>query len=600
MGAVTKMDGTPLDQRKLPHNIDAEQRVLGAIFNENDWLAGIANHVVADDFNDPLHGEMFDTARQMIESGRAANPVTLKQYLGEIMVGNVSCFDYMMELWNVAPKKQFDAIEFAKIVKDNAIKRATLNFLRDAEQRIEEGHPADSGIVLLDYCEAGLASIRPMRAGTSGFVSFDKSAQKAVDIASSAYQRGAVLPGLSTGLKAVDDVLGGLQKTDMIVIAGRPAMGKSAIATNIAYAVARDLLVQREAGEKTGVVGVISLEMSDDQVAGRILSERSYISTHRLRRGGVSESEIERFANAAEELRSLPIETDSTPNLSISQIAMRARHLAKRKGLALLIVDYIQIIEGGARKRENRVQELAEITAGLKGLAKELEVPVVALAQVGRQVEQRPDKRPRLSDLKESGTIEQDADVVMFLYRHEYYLKPEEPKPGTEDHVRWQDEMDRCRGRAEIIVAKNRHGPSDTVHVGYDATVTKFKDELPDDIAAAPREKRDRQEVRRFKDGSLEALGVLRGLAITASVENDGHVDTQKGARLVPYRLWKTKCADQSLDPDRSDASITTKMEAWVNDLRGMVNGQQKWPALVARGRSGDEIYVWLTEAGAK
>lgn len=597
MGAVMKMDGSPLDQRPLPSNIEAEQELIGAVLLKNEHYGRIAGEIAADDFYDPLHREVWDLIAGLIEAGKLASPVTVKPHLEGLMVGDLPIGSYLARLVADCPLDPSAVSGIAKAIADLSLRRREFLILEEALGRILDNRVEDTGVTILDDIMGELESTRPTRAGQSGFVSFDKSAQKAIDKASAAYARGGVLPGLSTGLIGLDDALGGLNKTDLITIAGRPAMGKSAIATNIAYAVGRDLLAKRQAGEKTGVVGVISLEMSDDQVAGRILSERSYVSTHRLRRGKASEKEMEQFIAAAEELRSLPIETDSTPYLSISQITLRARNLAKRKGLELLIIDYVQIVQGSGKKSENRVRELSEITAGLKWLAKELEVPVVILAQVGRQVEQRPDKRPRLSDLKESGSIEQDSDVVMFLYRHEYYLKPEEPRPGTQEHAQWQDDMDRARGRADIIIAKNRHGPEETIHVGFDANVTRFKDELPEEVAAAPREKRERQEKRSFKAKSPSALQVLRGLTITASIENDGHVNARKGTRIVPYSVWKAKCAEDHMDPDRTEASIATQMETSLRDLRG--DGTD-WPPLVLRGGSREESYVWLTEAGSK
>lgn len=597
MGAVTKMDGTPLDQRPLPNNIEAEQALIGALLLRNEHYAKVSFEVSADDFYEPLHREAWALMVELIEANKLASPITLKPFMEGIIIGDVPVSAYLARLCAECPVDPTAVIGYAKLIADLSVRRRAFIAMEEAMARILKNRADDTGAKLIDDLEATIEDIRPARAGHTGFVSFDRAASKAVETAARACQRGAVLAGLSTGLHVLDDALGGLAQTDLIIIAGRPAMGKSAIATNIAYAVARDLLARAEAGEtRPGVVGVISLEMSDDQVASRIIAERSRISGWRLRKGKVSEEEFAAFTAAADELRRLPIETDATPNLSLSQIAVRARNLAKRKGLALLIIDYLQLIEGGGRKAENRTRELAEITAGLKGLAKELNIPVVALAQVGRQVEQRENKRPQLSDLRESGSIEQDADVILLLYRDEYYLKQQEPKPGTEAHNDWTLAMERAHGRAEIIIGKNRHGPTATVEVGFDGTLTQFKDDLPEDSVSAPRgePKRERHKKLVLIKEATEAFGVLKNLLITSSIENEGHVDkAPKGAKLVPYTLWREKCAEVLLDSDRGEKAAAALMEKVVKDLRAPSSGH---PPLIGRGGSKDAPYVWLTE----
>lgn len=600
MGAVTKMDGTPLDQRPLPNNLEAEQALIGALLLKNDHYAKVSFEVTAGDFYEPLHREAWALMVELIEANKLASPITLKPFMEGIVIGDVPVSAYLARLCAECPVDPAAVIGYAKLIADLSVRRRAFIAMEEAMARILKNHAEDTGAKLIDDLEATIEEIRPARAGHTGFVSFDRAASKAVDTAARAYQRGAVLAGLSTGLRVLDDALGGLAQTDLIIIAGRPAMGKSAIATNIAYAVARDLLARAETGEtRPGVVGVISLEMSDDQVASRIIAERSRISGWRLRKGKVSEEEFAAFTAAADELRRLPIETDATPNLSLSQIAVRARNLAKRKGLALLIIDYLQLIEGGGRKAENRTRELAEITAGLKGLAKELNIPVVALAQVGRQVEQRENKRPQISDLRESGSIEQDADVILLLYRDEYYLKQQEPKPGTEAHNDWTLAMERAHGRAEVIIGKNRHGPTMTLPVGFDATLTQFKDELPEDDLRLPARlgepsKRERQKKLTLIKEATEAFGILKNLMITASIENDGHVDkAPKGTKLVSYTLWREKCAEVLLDSDRGEKAAAALMEKVVKDLRAPASGH---PPLIGRGGSKDAPFVWATE----
>lgn len=597
MGAVTKMDGTPLDQRKLPHNIDAEQMVLGAIFNENEWFGKLGQHLAAPDFYEPLHGAIYETIVSLIEGGHVATPVSLKPYFEDVVVGSLRGFDYLMRLFEVAPKGRSglaNAIEYAKIVKDAAIQRAIYTIFEEEMVDILAGKPV-AATKRLERVETLINDLRPPLTSQSGFERFDRAAQRAVDIAGRAYQRGGVLAGLSTGIQRVDAVLGGLHRGDMVVVAGATSMGKTALGLNIAYAVSQGLLERQQNGEKTGVVAINSLEMPADQIAQRILAEHTRIPGWRLRQGKVSENEFGAFSDAASSLRSLPIEIDATGSLTIAQLMMRVRSLHKSRGVELVVVDYLQLLKGLERRRDSkRHEEVAEITGGLKALAKEIDAPVIALSQISRDIDKRDDKRPKLSDLRESGSIEMDADVVMFVYRESYYLKRLEPKPGTEAHLEWDAAMERAHGRADIIIGKNRHGPVETIPVGFDALLTRFNDDLPEDAPPLQREKRERQEKRRFKDKSLSALQVLKGLIITASIENDGHVDkAKKGTRIVPYAVWKAKCAEDHMDPDRTESSIATQMEASLRDLRG--DGTD-WPALVLRGGSRDEPYVWLTE----
>jgi len=319
-----------------------------------------------------------------------------------------------------------------------------------------------------------------------GFQSFSAALKTAVDLAAEAYKRDRKLSGISTGLSDLDRMLGGLQSSDLVIVAGRPGMGKTALATNIAFNVARayshdknpDGTIKRLDG---GVVGFFSLEMSAEQLATRIIAEQSGVASYKIRRGEIQENEFMKIADAAREMERIPFYIDQTGGISIAQLTARARRLKRQKGLDVLVVDYLQLLSGSSKKSDNRVQELTEITTGLKALAKELSVPVIALSQLSRQVEQRDDKRPQLSDLRESGSIEQDADIVMFVFREEYYLKNKEPKMGTEEYFKWQNEMEQIHGRAEVIIGKQRHGPTGTVVMQFDAEVTRFSNLTSDD-----------------------------------------------------------------------------------------------------------------------
>jgi replicative DNA helicase len=321
----------------------------------------------------------------------------------------------------------------------------------------------------------------------SGFQRFAQALTTAVDMAARAFQRDGKLSGLATGLKDLDSKMGGLQSSDLIIVAGRPGMGKTALATNIAYNVAHNYRgeVQPDGSMLTvngGIVGFFSLEMSAEQLATRIISERTEVPSSTIRRGAISEGDFEKIKDISIELQNLPFYVDETGGLSIAQLAARARRLKRQRGLDLLVIDYIQLLQGSQkRSSESRVQEVTEITTGLKALAKELNVPIMALSQLSRQVESRDDKRPQLSDLRESGSIEQDADVVLFVFREEYYLANKEPRPGSEEHLKWQTDMAMVHGKAELIIGKQRHGPTGTVQVQFDAHVTRFGDLSPDD-----------------------------------------------------------------------------------------------------------------------
>src|SRR5581483_10628217 len=319
-----------------------------------------------------------------------------------------------------------------------------------------------------------------------GFLNFNTALTHAIEMANHAYQREGGLSGIASGLRDLDSKMGGLQPSDLIIIAGRPAMGKSSLATNIAFNVARARtrsLAQRpdlapdDPAHDGGVVGLFSLEMSAEQLATRILSEQTGIPSEKVRRGLIDETEFKRLVEVSQEMASMPLFIDQTGGITIGQLAARARRLKRQHGLGLLVVDYLQLLAGSARRaQEGRVQEVGEITTGLKALAKELNVPILALSQLSRAVEAREDKRPQLSDLRESGSIEQDADVVMFVYREEYYLERMKPQEGTIEFQDWMAKMQQVSGKAEIIIGKQRHGPTGTVQLQFEANVTRFSD----------------------------------------------------------------------------------------------------------------------------
>ena len=322
-----------------------------------------------------------------------------------------------------------------------------------------------------------------------GFQRFSEALKVAVDMAARAYEREGSLSGIATGLTDLDRYMGGLQASDLVILAGRPGMGKSALATNIAFNVAKAYQGRTRAdgaieAANGGVVGFFTLEMSAEQLATRIIAEQSGVASYKIRRGDITEGDFHRVADAVRDMQQIPFYIDQTGGVAIAQLTARARRLKRQRGLDLLVVDYIQLLSGSKSRTENRVQELTEVTTGLKALAKELNVPILACSQLSRQVEQRDDKRPLLSDLRESGSIEQDADVVLFIYREEYYLKNKEPRPGTEEHINWMAQMENAHGRAEVIIAKQRHGPTGTVELQFDAEVTRFSTIAREDTIA--------------------------------------------------------------------------------------------------------------------
>lgn len=468
--------------RELPQNIEAEQALLGAIFINNDAFHRVADLLKPNHFFEPLHGRIFEITADLIRSNRIASPVTMKTFLPATLdVAGVTAAQYLARLAAEATTV-INAPDYARTVYDLAVRRELIKVAEDmlatAFEADVDSAPGDQ----IQNAEQLLYEIAETGRYGGGFETFDVAADTAIDRAAQAYQRDGCLSGLATGLKDLDAKMGGLQPTDLIVIAGRPGMGKTSLATNIAFNIAsarqratlRDAAAQQPEG---GIVAFFSLEMSSEQLATRVLSEQAEVSSSSIRRGEIGETQFDRLLHVRERMRRLPLFIDQTGALSIAQLAARARRLKRQRGLDLVIVDYIQLMQGKLQRgAQNRVQEVTEITTGLKALAKELNVPVVALSQLSRGVENRDEKRPQLSDLRESGSIEQDADVVMFVYREEYYLKNREPKPGTGEHLAWEDEMRDAHGKAEVIIAKQRHGPTGTVAMTFQGEFTRFFD----------------------------------------------------------------------------------------------------------------------------
>ncbi|SFG15897.1 replicative DNA helicase [Palleronia marisminoris] len=463
----------------LPHNVEAEQQLLGAILTNNDVYDKVASVIDESHFYDPVHARIYEVAAARIAKNALASPVTLKAFLeddeGLKELGGPS---YLVRLAGAAISS-YAARDYAQMIYDLAIRRKLIDLGREISSKAGKVDVASEPKEQIVEAEQALYKLAEAGQASQGFQSFLRAVTDAVNVANAAYQREGGLAGISTGLVDLDKKLGGLHKSDLLILAGRPSMGKTSLATNIAFNIAKAYRKGTrpdgtEGAIEGGIVGFYSLEMSAEQLAARILSEAAEVPSEQIRRGDMNETEFRRFVEAAKSLEACPLYIDDTPALPISQLAARARRLKREHGLDALIVDYLQLVKGTG-KGENRVNEISEISQGLKAIAKELDIPVVALSQLSRQVESRDDKRPQLSDLRESGSIEQDADVVMFVFREEYYKERE--KPGDHELERmatWQEEMERLHGRAEVIIGKQRHGPIGSVDLSFEGRFTRF------------------------------------------------------------------------------------------------------------------------------
>ena len=465
--------------RAAPQNLEAEQALLGAILINNDAFYRVSDFLEPGHFGEPIHGRIYEIAAEIIRSGKTATPVTVKTFLpGDLNVADLNASQYLARLAAEATTI-INAADYGRTIYDLALRRSLIligedmvNIAYDAPVDMEpKAQIEDAERRLFELAESGHFE--------GGFANFETALTHAIDMASAAYKRDGHLSGIASGLDDLDRLVGGFQQSDLVILAGRPGMGKTALATNIAFNIA-DAWRGESAPDGSmrtingGVVGFFSLEMSAEQLATRIVAEQTAIPSSEIRRGSINEDQFAEIVELARRIQRIPLYIDQTGGLSIAQLAARARRLKRQRGLDLIVIDYIQLMQSNGRRTDSRVQEVTEITNGLKGLAKELNVPILALSQLSRQVEQREDKRPQLSDLRESGSIEQDADIVMFVFREEYYLKNRKPKEGTEEFFKWQAEMEEHSGRAEVIVGKQRHGPTGVVELQFEADVTRF------------------------------------------------------------------------------------------------------------------------------
>lgn len=465
---------------RTPFSLESEQVVLGAILFDNEIYYRIASFLKTEHFFDPVHQLIYNTCGALINQGRLASPVMVDASLtaapGYVEAGGRK---YLEQLAANVPSTA-GAPDYARVVFDMSVRRGLISVGSELIDRARDASLDDDPAAQLAEAEQALYRLAETGKYGGGFKRFRTAIAEAIDIAEAAIKRDGGLAGISTGLRDLDHTLGGLHPSDLIILAGRPSMGKSSLATNIALNAARAYKTERkpDGTVKTiegAVVGLFSLEMSADQLATRIIAEVSGVPSNEIRRGEIDQEQFERIYHASRELENLPLYIDDTGGLSIAQLAARARRLKRQHGLDLLIVDYLQLLTGSStRRNDGRVQEITEISMGLKTLAKELNVPVLALSQLSRQVEQRDDKRPQLADLRESGSIEQDADSVLFVYREEYYLKRTEPREGSPEWAEYQAKCDEAKGIAEIIIGKQRHGPIGKVELHFEERLTKF------------------------------------------------------------------------------------------------------------------------------
>jgi replicative DNA helicase len=462
-------------ENKQPSNLEAEQALLGSILVNNDIIDEISSIVSSSVFYDPAHIKIYEVIESLNNKGMIANPITLKNFFEkDNMLNEVGGTEYLVKLTRYSGSAK-QAIDYAKIIHEMYLRRE-LVLISDklSDDTLNANSQEQNAENIIEKTEKSLFDLAERGSFSQSFLKFNEALDQTIEMATLAMKSDHGIVGVPTGLADLDEKLGGLHKSDLVILAGRPGMGKTALATNIAYHAAQNLTTRQEKSS----IAFFSLEMSSEQLSTRILSEQARIKSDDIRRGKVTESEINRYIETSRNIYNLPLYIDETPAITISTLSNRARRIKRLHGLSLVVVDYIQLMRApnSNNRNDNRVQEVSEITQGLKALAKELKVPVLALSQLSRAVESRDDKKPQLSDLRESGSIEQDADVVMFVYREAYYLENKQPKLGSIEHAEWQSKMNDVNGLADIILGKQRHGPTGTVKVEFEGIYTKFKD----------------------------------------------------------------------------------------------------------------------------
>jgi replicative DNA helicase len=462
-------------ENKQPSNLEAEQALLGSVLINNDIIDEISTIINANTFYDPAHIKIYEVIESLNNKGMIANPITLKNFFEkDDMLSEVGGTEYLVKLTRFSGSAK-QSVDYAKVIHEMYLRRELVQISNQlSSDTLNASYQEQNAENIIESTEKSLFDLAERGSFSQSFLKFNQALDQTIEMATLAMKSDQGIVGVPTGLTDLDEKLGGLHKSDLVILAGRPGMGKTALATNIAYHAAQNLMHRQEKSS----IAFFSLEMSSEQLSTRILSEQARIKSDDIRRGKVTESEINRYIETSRNIYNLPLYIDETPAITISTLSNRARRIKRLFGLSLIVVDYIQLMRAPSsnNRGDNRVQEVSEITQGLKALAKELKVPVLALSQLSRAVESRDDKKPQLSDLRESGSIEQDADVVMFVYREAYYLENKQPKLGSIEHAEWQSKMNDVNGLADIILGKQRHGPTGTVKVEFEGIYTKFKD----------------------------------------------------------------------------------------------------------------------------
>ncbi|MDC0396153.1 replicative DNA helicase [Candidatus Pelagibacter sp.] len=456
--------------KELPNNTEAEQAVIGSILVQNEIFDEINTIISSINFYDPMHQKIFSAIESLIYKGMLANPITLKNHF-ENEKDELNVPEYLVKVTKFStPPRQ--AIEYSRIIYDMFVRRELIKISENTIDTAKLSSLDINGQNIIENSERLLFDLAEKGSFNSSLVKFDEAMKQTIEMATTAYKNEEGIVGVPTGLTELDDRLGGLHNSDLIIIAGRPSMGKTALATNIAFHAAKNI---QKSGKQSSIA-FFSLEMSSEQLSTRILAEQSRIKSNDIRRGKISDEQFDKFIETSKNIAELPLYIDETPAISIAAMSNRARRIKRLFGLDMIIVDYIQLMTGSINNRDGRVQEISQITQGLKAIAKELRIPVIALSQLSRAVEQRDDHKPQLSDLRESGSIEQDADVVMFVYRAAYYLQRKEPQVATVEHAEWQVKMGEIAHLAQILIAKQRHGPIGNIDLEFEEMFTKFKD----------------------------------------------------------------------------------------------------------------------------
>jgi replicative DNA helicase len=472
MSSTIQLNQNNQNIKELPHNLEAEQALLGAILLNNDILYDINEIIDANHFFESIHIKIFEVINKIAAKGQLATPITLKSYFEvEKNLEDIGGSSYLARLANSAVSLEY-AKNYAQIIYDLAVRRSLYDLggklSYNAIQSEMDANPSD----LVEDAEKDLYQIAEKGTNAHNVQTFKSSMEEAVELMKKAYEKDSNVVGIETNFRDLDQKLGGLHNSDLLILAGRPSMGKTSLATNIAFNIAKKA---HDNGDIDSNVAFFSLEMSAEQLATRILSEQAKISSNDIRRGNLSESDLDNLVNVSKSILEIPLFIDDTPAINMATLASRARRIKRKHGLGIIIIDYLQLLRPAKGLRnDGRVQEVSEITQGLKALAKEMNIPILALSQLSRQVEQRDDKKPQLSDLRESGSIEQDSDVVMFIFREEYYLEKTAPAPGTADYIDWQQKMDEVHGQAELLISKQRHGPTGNIRLSFESKFTRF------------------------------------------------------------------------------------------------------------------------------